>query len=757
MFLFQFCKYKEVKAMANLKFTDKVNEASEKLSSMEQMFGKNLLQPFTNTNAGARKIMHGTHRDHVFPLMHGEKAIVETGYENRFGDYSSSITAADSDYRVIAKISKFSFSPNHHYYLIIQDMVNNKLDVVERISYHHITEGYGYLYNNEYLDSLQPGSMIPNGAVVQKSLAFDEYNNRKDGVNFNVAYMALDDNMEDSVLFSDVAASKLTAPLIKPVTITINENDIPLNLYGNDKMYKSIPDIGEEINDAILIGLRKEKKDEALFMQSTQRLKELMLSDEKYTLHGRVIDINIYCNNPENLDGLYYAQFKMYYNELQRMSAEIVTTITPYAAQGYEMTYELQKLFANAKRVCNKDQYMEKRLFSFLIVEVVVLEEKELEIGDKTSNRFGGKGVISRIIPQKFMPTFGDGEYVDVIMNSSTMYNRENPGQLFELSLTHIGCEIIKYIKKSNVNPNEAIELILKYATLVSAELGNAMRDYLMNLSEENRILYLENLMRDGCIHLSIKPATESMDIDRLADIYKQFPFIEQTEIKVPMVGSDGKVRYVPTRRRIVVGKQYMFRLKQFAEEKFSATNLSATNIRNENTKSKANREYKELHSNTPIRFGNMESNDLNHIGSEHVVANMLVHSLSPHGRRLTEQMYTGEPFKVDIKLDSDSKNRMAEIAITYLKTIGKRLKFLKVKKKIQPAIVECPVTMYKPPVEEPIFFNAEPGFDFEKDFQERQRIAEKRLRNKKKVEPAIYYEPRSYDTMNKLKEGEDL
>ena len=237
--------------MAKLDFTDKVNEASAKLKSMEQMFGKNLLQPFSNVNAGARKLMHSTHRDHVFPLMRGEKAIIETGYEIRFGDYSSSITVADSDYRVIAKISKFSFSPNHHYYLIIQDLKDNSLDVVERISYHHITEGYGYLYNNQYLDSLQPGVIIPDGAIVQKSLAFDEYNNRQDGINLNVAYMALDGNMEDSMLILDEAAEKYTAPLIKVVNIPINENHIPLNLYGNDSLYKVLPDIGEEIKDAI--------------------------------------------------------------------------------------------------------------------------------------------------------------------------------------------------------------------------------------------------------------------------------------------------------------------------------------------------------------------------------------------------------------------------------------------------------------------------------------------------------------------------
>ena len=732
--------------MAKLDFTDKVQSATGRISSMEQMLGKGLIQPFANTNAGARKIMHGTHRDHVLPLISGEKAVVETGYEIRFGDYSSSITCTDSDYRVVAKISKYSFSPNHHYYLIVQDKKTGNLDVLERISYHHITEGYGYLYNNTYLDSLNVGDVIPQDTIVQKSLAFDEYNNRRDGINLNLTYMALDGNMEDSVIISESAAKKFLAPLIRPVTITINENDIPLNLRGKDTMYKSFPDIGEEIDDAILLALRKEQKDESLYMQSTERLRELMLSDDKYTLHGRVIDVNIYCNNPENLDGLYNGQFKMYYNELRRTCAEIVSTIMQYVSNGYKLSYDLQELYANAKRVMNKDQYMGKRQFSNIIIEITVLEEKILQVGDKVSNRFGGKGVVSRVVPDEWMPKFGDDEVVDIILNSSTMYNRENPGQLFELSLTHIGTELLKYIYKNKFTIDESIDYILKYLHYISNTHEYELRDFLKSLSNDERCIYLENMIRDNAIHLSIKPATESMDIAKLEALYDEFPFIEQTEIRVPLVGSTGKVRYVPARRKVVVAKQYMLRLKQIAEDKLSATNLSATNIRNENAKSRASKDYRDLYPNTPIRFGNMESNDLNHIGSEHVVANLLIHSLSPHGRRLVEQMYTEEPFVIDVKLDSQSTNRMAEIAFTYIKTIGKRIRFIKKRKVVKPATMACPIVSLKPQVRPAIFYNKEEGFDFEKDFKDRIEFEEKKSKTKN-VQSPIYYEHRRFDS----------
>ena len=79
-----------------------------------------------------------------------------------------------------------------------------------------------------------------------------------------------------------------------------------------------------------------------------------MITDDKKQVHGKVIDINIYCNNPEILDSHYYAQLKMYYNELHRYANEIVTLLTQYTSQNYTMSYELQKLFAHCKRIIRK-------------------------------------------------------------------------------------------------------------------------------------------------------------------------------------------------------------------------------------------------------------------------------------------------------------------------------------------------------------------------------------------------------------------
>ena len=302
--------------MANLNIIDQVVQEEKRIYEPEEMLGKGLYQPFSNTNSGSRKIMHGIHLEHTLPLLHPEPALVRTGYEDKFGVKSSSFITANSDYKVLMKIPKFADKPEHHYFLIVQDLINNKFDVIERISYRYVTESYGYLYNNSNLDKLKIGDNIEKGSVVRKSLAFDDNNNRQDGVNLMTAYMSCDNTMEDGIIISESAAKKLTAPLIKPVQIIINDNDILLNLYGDLENYKTFPDIGEEIKDGILCATRREDKEQALFMQSYNKLKDIIISDDKYVLNGEVVDINVYCNNVENIKSSFYnTQLAYYYNQ----------------------------------------------------------------------------------------------------------------------------------------------------------------------------------------------------------------------------------------------------------------------------------------------------------------------------------------------------------------------------------------------------------------------------------------------------------
>lgn len=727
----------------NLSLLENLAEAEKRIDSLEEALGKGLLEPFNSTNSGARKILFGTQFEHAIPLIHAEVPLVQTGYEIRFGDYSASIIKADSDYFVESIISKFSSVPRQHYFVIIRSDENKEIKVVERIPYEHTTETYGYLYNNSYMDSLSVGSKINQGDVIRKSTSYDEYGNRKDGVNLLCAYLATDKTMEDSVILSESGAAKLSTPLIKKVTLMFNENDIPLNLYGNEAVYKSFPNIGEPIKCGILCAIRREKKEESLYTQSYNKLMGILMSDDKFTLDGIVVDLNIYSNNPQILNNFYNAQLKYYYDENIRFCTELVNAVDRLrsAYPDYKLSYDLQKLYHNSKRILKGDQYIkEDKVFSNTVLEVFVVEEKPIMVGDKVSDRYGGKGVISEIIPDHLMMKDDLGETVECIINQSTCVNRENPGQLFETSITHIGARIVHFIKTGVLSPEESSDIIIEFLKCISPQEAEYLKDYLSKLPSDYLESFINSILVAGMIYISVRPISETMTIDKLAEIYNKFPWIKQSYMQTPILDSNGEVRYVKSRRPIICGKKYIYRLKQYAEEKFSVTSLSSTNIKNQNTKNKANKNYKSLHANTPIQFGDMETADMQHIGMEYVVTNLMIHSVSPQARRLVEQMLTGDPFDVNIELDKDSTNRSVEIVNAYLKTKGLRLVFKKIPKKKQPMVTFDMVVIDKDKVPQYLveFINENEVFDFDKYYKKLYKVEE--LRKKAMIQQEMVY-----------------
>lgn len=706
--------------MASMNVLDEVQKT--KIDNPNHMLGKGLMMPFAASNSGSRKLMFGTQLEHRLPLLNPEVPFIQTGYENEFGRYSSSYVTADENSQVIGIIPKYSWLPNHQYYIFLLKE-NGILDVIERKEYKHVTENYGYLYNNDFLDSLQVGSDIKQGTTIQKSRSFDEYNNRMDGCNMLTVYSACEETMEDAIIISESASKKLASPLVKKVTVIINDNDIPLNLYGNIEHYKSFPDIGEETVNSILCGLRREKKEECLFSQSYSRLRDMFISDERYTVSGRVVDIDVYCNDPQRLSEYdYNQQLKAYYDNNIRMCKDIVALIGPYVEQGYKMSYDLQRLYYNSNGIINGKQYFSERAFANIILEVTLVEEIDVLRGDKLSNRYGGKGITARVRPDAMMPKTASGETVEVILNMCGVYGRENAGQLFEITVSYICIKLIQFIQTNTLDVGECINLYLELLKIVAPKMAAYMEDVFSTMSDDECINYISHAIADEkSIYLVIEPMSENMTIDKVEKLYNTFSWVKPEPMLMPIVDSAGEIKYIPSRRPMVYGYQYIYRLKQYAEEKFSVTSLSATNIRNENSKSKNSNNYKALYSRTPIRFGDMETGNLIHLGAELVVQMLMLYSTSPTARRLTSQMLTGDPFNIDVKLDDKSTNRNVEVLNVYLKTMGLRLTFKRIPKTYPNAILIEPFayfgeqdSKYYPNALLPI--HPDEKFDIEKD-----------------------------------------
>ena len=369
------------------------------------------------------------------------------------------------------------------------------------------------------------------------------------------------------------------------------------------------------------------------------------------------------------------------------------------------MSYDLQKEYYRQEGISQGKQYIYDKVFSNIIMDIYVLHLKPLHRGDKITDRYGGKGCISAVLPDNMMPQYlknGKWHPVDVLYSMCTCVNRLNDGQLFETSITFIGWQLLEYIIQNNLTYDQAFALIYKYIYMLNPEQANMLTamykfsygkpDYRidspsegeMNDEQFNRDMFIEQMLHDGYIMLSMEPISSNMSIDKVRELYHAFPFLNHyCQICVPQKDSNGNYRMVHSRRPVVIGYKYIFRLKQLAEEKFSAVSLAAVNIRNENSKSRMSKTHNARFPSTPVRvFGEMESSTLtSHLGIDYYLPEFLITNASPQARRKHKALLTGDPFKFNIEVDENATSQSADIAQAYLKTLGAKFRFIKLKK----------------------------------------------------------------------------
>lgn len=656
----------------------------------EETLGKALQQPFNPSNSSSRKQMFNTHNAQNIQLLDPDVPYVSTGYENKYGKLSSSFITTNSKYQVIAKIPKFSNHKDHIFYMIYFDSSTGKYDVFEAKPYEFITEMYGYLIDNSALNRYNPGDIIPEEQVISKSIAYDEYNNREDGVNLLVAYMAVDHTKEDSIIISESAQRKLASPMFKSIEIIINENDIPRNTYGDTHNYKFMPDLLEYTKSNILCGIRRQKNEEAFFAQSEERLGQNQFGDDNFIANGQVIDIDIFCNNLERLGTTSYDdQLKYYYDEKLRLCQDIISLVDSLG--GPLVTgYNLQYMYEMAKDTLagKKARTQNSSVFSNIYLKITVLERNLIINADKLSDRYGGKGVIAKVVPDEKMPITQDGRIIQLIKTKNTVIGRENIGQLWEMHLNHISHAIIMAMRSMIDDIEYCYSLYIRFINMVSGTLGKCLEEIgypalgtdgklpptVDDLSLQEIETFIDCIMTYDYIYVAVNPIQDNMTIDKLTALYEEFPMAKPERLLVPIKNSVGETEYIEGDRPVIVGPIYHYRLKQVGEEKMSATSMSSTNLKGLNTKAKTAKQNKHPIRMVPVAIGNMEFREMLNSGIDHVVESLMLYANSPHARRRCIDLLTKDPFNPNIRLPEEAYNRAAEIFGVFMRTKGMKI-----------------------------------------------------------------------------------
>lgn len=374
-----------------------LQKSSESLTGNKKLalIGQGDFNGGNNTTRGTMNIKH--HTQHLaidkpeFPMLYD-------GKENLVGRYSSFYEKTDKDYQIIDIVKKYDELLKGKCYMALYFLYCKEDDsyaVIERKEVENLTECFGFNYNNTYLDAAEVGETVPKGTTLYASTSYDEYGNCSIGVNGRILYAVDPAVQDDAIVISESFAKRMITNNITSKTVPINDNTILLNLYGKNGEYQGLPNIGDIITDGIVCATRTVKE-----TRMFSDLRDAALSDNANNADQRfycgqnaeVIDINVYCNNPNlkvnkaNKQLIqYYNDAKWFYTKVYKRCKEIVKSgsknIDPEIHRW--MRLAMNYLDTQAQWSFNDSN------FSNMMVEILLRSKEPINIGRKITGRHG--------------------------------------------------------------------------------------------------------------------------------------------------------------------------------------------------------------------------------------------------------------------------------------------------------------------------------------------------------------------------------
>lgn len=655
---------------------DQLEEANEMYKGDDSILSIELLTRPLYISAN-RTIMFTSHTKQLMTLTNPEFPRVFTGYENMTGNQSTGIQRAKRRWTVIGKSYKFE-EGNHLYTLFVKDEESGYYDVIQKKIVEDLVEKFGFKYNNSNLDEYNVGDVIEKGEVLFKSTSYDEDNNYRFGLNATFAYTADVRTTEDAIKVSESFAKKMKCVEVETIKVSINDNDVLLNLYGDENNYKCFPDIGETIKNKVICATRRINNDQIFFDFKESNLRKINFGEDTLCvengLNGKIIDIKVYSNKtPEELENnLYHKQILDYYNNELRYYKEVVENTKdviklnkPHSRNFNYMYKKCSDILDDKIKWCEQHG---KKPFSNIILEFTVEREVELKDGSKITGLIGNKGVVSTIVPDDEMPILENGKIIDVQMNILGIIGRLNSWQLFEQSITFVLNRTIDRCRQLE-NNDQRFALIYEIISQFNTNQANEMLEVYKRYNDSEKEEFMQDVYKRG-LYLHIPPFWHNENlIDVLTRVYDKYgEWLTPYQVFQKING-----RYRPIMNKMFVGEMYMIRLKQTAAKGFSARSVGGVSLIGTPVKDAQAKENKILYSKTPCRFMGFDEllNLLIGMNPIDIAKMTLSYRGSIEGMRslAVDLLKNGMP--EELRGDEEVINRNVEVLDSYMKTMG--------------------------------------------------------------------------------------
>jgi hypothetical protein len=662
----------------NLKYNlkDQLLSADETMKGSLSLLGMTMLtQPAYNNSM--RSVMFTSHLNQFVNLLESDFPGFFTNGENVVGRHSTAYKKAKHNLTVFRKVEKFGdiIDDPFVYTLFIFDEKKQEYDIITRKDSENLVEVFGYDYDNDMIDSLSEGDFVSKGTVLYKSKSYDESMNYRYGKQVPMMYTTDPYTSEDACVPAQSLAEEMASIEINTVSIGVNQNDFLLDLYGDEDGYKPLPDIGKWSHGEVA-AKRTLFSDQLLSDFKDNSLNRIMDSDVCYYKTGQVVDIDIYCNNPDLEDNPFNEQIIKYLNSQNKYYEEIKETCEEIIASGYKYTHAIDYLYKRADEFLDPEKKWKDNdsLFGNLLIDITLKNSIPLQVGQKLTGRYGNKSVISEIRPDDEMPFYyddnGNKVVVKLLFNVLAIINRTTAFPIYELTINFI-CNKVRCQMSKSASMKQKENLLFGIVNDFNEKQAREMKKVYDELLPEEKEDYIESCINDR-IFIHQAPMWETKPIFfRLLEIYDKYDFLNPYDIYINKWG-----RTIKLLNPGFVGEMYIIKLKQSARKGFSARGMGSINGKGLPERSYKNKSFTELRSSTPIRFGEFESLNFS-IGiiPEDIQLFHLMYRSSTKGRReLAEQLISPND---EFEISPTYTSRVAEIFAVVLKSLGLRLDFV--------------------------------------------------------------------------------
>jgi DNA-directed RNA polymerase beta subunit len=384
------------------------------------------------------------------------------------------------------------------------------------------------------------GQKLKKGDLVYHSDNLASDGQLRLGQNLKTAFMYYHGlEFEDSVIVSESCAKKLTHLGEYVMVYDIREGETLEKLLEPGRMANSL-------DKRYVISVNKELS----YTQSQEGLNNLVKIERKYT---KEVGMKL----PNNLIDtiLVDVQYKEFIHDedtkkrLDRVSSLNYKTnpnseISKFVAKHGNINARRMELPTEFPK--NETKGVAYKVFlKFIIANVV-------KNGDKVTNRFGSKGVISKVVPDNEMIRDEHGRVIDIILNPSSVIARKNLPQTGEAVLSKISEELWIRVDRMNKDTPQGKENI-------KALLDKYHFEWLVDMKWSEFLKYHESL-RDKPTKYQVRTGSYSVYTPlRIAEIQEELD-ISDKEFLI-----DGKRNRV-IKTPILTGWTYILKLHHMSD-----------------------------------------------------------------------------------------------------------------------------------------------------------------------------------------------